>query len=44
MNFWNLILKKAFEIEADKETIQKPITNADILKECENSKMKYWVC
>lgn len=36
--FLEFNFEKAFEIEADKETIQKPITNADILKECENSK------
>jgi hypothetical protein len=31
-------LDKALEIEADKEIVQKTITNADIIKECEKNK------
>lgn len=30
--------EKAFELEAAKEAVQNPITNTDILKECEKSK------
>jgi hypothetical protein len=36
--FTRFDLDKALEIEADKEIVQKTITNADIIKECEKNK------
>jgi hypothetical protein len=38
--FMEFNFEKAFKIEAQKETVQNPITNADILEKCEKSKIE----